>query len=497
MTVLVAGLVLPLAFAPLGWWPLAPLSVAALFYLWLDSSPQRALWRGWLFGLGMFGTGVSWVVESFQYGFAPLPLAVVLTGVFVAFLAVFPALLGYLVMRFACGRRWLTLYVVLPAGWVLCEWVRASFLTGFTWLQLGYSQLDTPLGGLFPLLGVYGVGYGVAFTAAVLVGLKGLGRAWLCWGLIAAGLWGTSALLKNSDWTERGTGAVDVALIQGNVPQAVKWAPEQLRPTLDLYVELTRKHWGADLVVWPETALPGTLDRFDLFLGALRSEARANGTDLLVGVPEIQPKTREFFNSVVAVGQQPGRYRKHHLVPFGEYLPLKPILQPIVDILGIPVSKFSAGPARQPLLEVAGQRVSVSICYEAAFGSEIIRSLPEATLLVNVSNDAWFGDSIAPHQHLEIARARALETGRYLVRATNTGISAFVDPRGVVIKRSEQFKTTTLAAEVFPMTGATWYVRLGDTPVLLSMLVLLVAAAVLGRRGRGLASGRQSTAAKE
>ena len=495
IAVLIAGAALPLAFAPFGFWPLAPISVAVLFYVWLESPHSRALWRGWLYGVGMFGVGVSWVVESFQYGFAPLPIAVVLTGVFVAFLALFPAILGYLVRRFARGPRWVTLYLVLPAGWIVCEWVRASFLTGFTWLQLGYSQLDTPLAGLFPLVGVYGVGFGVALSAAVLVGLRGMGRAWVCCALVVLGLWGASAVLRTTHWTQPGAQPLAVALVQGNIPQEIKWAPEQLKPTLDLYVAKTREHWAADLVVWPETALPGTLNRFELFLAALGDEARANATDLLLGVPEIDAASREYFNSVVSVGARSGRYRKYHLVPFGEYLPLKPVFQPIVDALGIPVSNFSHGPLEQPLLEVAGQKVGVSICYEAAFGNEIIRALPQAALLVNVSNDAWFGDSIAPHQHLEIARARALETGRYMVRATNTGISAFIGPRGELLSRTEQFETMSLDATVFPMTGATWYVRLGDTPVLLSMLALLGVAALLARHR--VASGRESSVAKQ
>lgn len=480
---LVAGACLPIGFEPYGLFPLALLAPAALFALWRGLSPMRALWRGWLFGLGMFAVGVSWIVESFQYSDIALSIAIPLTCLFIAFLALFPALLGFLTARFRAPNDTLHLLLLLPAAWVLAEWARGTFLTGFTWLQLGYSQVGSPLSGLAPIVGVYGISWCVALGAGLTVWVFGSARKRWWIGIVAlAALWIGGAKLQSLEWTERAGLSLRVALIQGNVPQDVKWQPQARAPTLARYLELTRANWDADLVVWPETALPGRYESFDGFLAALEEEAVANRTDLLIGVPSAKGSPRRFFNSLVSVGSRRALYHKRHLVPFGEYLPLKPLLQPIVDLLQLPVSDFSPGPRTQALLRVAGQRVGVSICYESAFGAEIAEALPEATLLVNVSNDAWFGDTIAPHQHLQIARLRAIETGRYLLRATNTGISAIIGPRGGIIEQSPQFEVDAIAAVVLPMKGETPYSRMGDVPVLVGLVFALVVCGLFKSR---------------
>ncbi len=478
---LFAGGLMPLAFAPFAVAPFAVVAPAILFALWRDTTPRLALWRGWLFGLGMFGFGVSWVVESFQYSQITLPMAVLLTAVLVVFLALFPALLGFLVTRFRARGETVQMLLVVPAAWTVAEWARGTFLTGFTWLQLGYSQTDTPLVGLAPAVGVYGVSWCVALGAALLAWGAAAPRArwWIALALVASVVVGAGAL-ESIRWTERAGLSIRAVLVQGNVPQGWKWRPEALRPTLERYVGLTRAHWDADLVVWPETALPGTYRRFADFLAGLEQEARRNRTDLLIGVPR-EASDGRFYNSLVSVGTRRAVYDKRHLVPFGEYLPLKPVLQPLVDWLDIPVSNFSRGMPGQTSLEVAGQRVGVSICYEAAFGAEIIDALPEATMLVNVSNDAWFGDSIAPPQHLQIARMRAIEGGRYLLRATNTGISAVIGPYGELVARSRQFEVETVQAAVFPMRGATPYVRFGDAPILWALGLAIIIPALVGR----------------
>lgn len=478
-----AGAALPLSFAPFDTGFLAPLTVAVLFLVWVDARTGRAAWRGWLFGLGMFGFGVSWVHESFRFSHVALPLAVVLTALFVLVLALFPALLGYLVARFSTGGERLRLLALFPAGWVVAEWVRGWFLTGFPWLQLGYSQLGWPLAGLAPVVGVYGVSWAVALSAGLLLtALTQGGRGRWRYGLFLILLWGGAWLVGHIQWTEVSGPPTKVALIQGNVPQDVKWLAEWRRPTLDLYLDLTRRHWDADLVVWPETAMPAFYHAARGFLDDLAREADRNATDLLIGLPVADRADGRYFNSAIALGDVEGVYRKRHLVPFGEYLPFKPVLGGVVDFLQIPMSDFSPGPRVQPLLEVAGHKVGMSICYEDAFGEEVIEALPEATLLVNLSNDAWFGDSVAPAQHLQMARMRALETGRYLLRATNTGISAIIGPDGEVLARSPQFEVHALAGEVKPMAGVTPYARLGNLPVVLGILALLAGVAAFSRR---------------
>ena len=478
---LLAGAALPFAFAPYGFSFLSGLCLAGLFWVWMRSPPARAFWRGWLFGLGMFGLGVSWVVHSFQYSHIPLFPAIALTAVFVGFLALFPALFGWLAMRFRSHDDTRQLLLMLPVAWVLSEWGRGTLLTGFTWLQVGYSQVDTPLAGWAPVAGVYAMNWALALTAGLLVWLIGRPRQrW--WQSIAVllALWGGGAMLTMTQWSERSGLSLRVALIQGNISQDRKWKPEYRDSTLALYRDLTAQHWDADLVVWPETALPDTYEELGEYLDDLGRAARENRTDLLIGVPSVHPFPRRLYNSVVSVGTLRALYHKRHLVPFGEYLPLKPLFQPLVDFFGLPVSSFNRGSDEVSVLRVAGQPIGISICYEATFGADIIEALPEATLLVNVSNDAWFGDSKAPHQHLQMARLRARETGRYLLRATNTGVSAIIDPLGGVVSRSNQFETEVIEAVVLPMEGVTPYVEHGNSPMLGLILGLL--ALVLGLR---------------
>ncbi len=481
---LISGALLPFAFAPFSFVILAVPCVACLYYLLLDSTPKQAFCIGWCFGLGAFGAGVSWLYYSFQFANLSLPFAIFCTFGFVVFLALYTGAVGFACARFA-GRasRALMLLAVLPAVWTLFEWLRGSFLTGFTWLQLGYSQIDSPLSGYFPLLGSYGVGWLVALTAGTLVLVVTHSSHRVALVLMAALVWGGGYALKQHAWTVPVGEPLAVALAQGNVPQAEKWLPENRQPTLERYLEMSRAHWDADLVVWPETALPGFRHTFSEFLDLLGKEARQNDSDVILGVPIVDAETRRFYNGLVLAGRTQGVYYKHHLVPFGEYLPLDSVLRPIIDALGIPMSNFSRGPAVQPLLEVDGHDIGATICYEIAFGAEVARALPDARFLLTVSNDAWFGDTIAAHQHLEIARARAAETGRYLVRATNTGISAFIDAKGELLSRSAQFETLVLRGDVQPYSGRTPYVVTGDWPLLGLLLFIAIVGCLGARRG--------------
>jgi apolipoprotein N-acyltransferase len=480
---LLAGAVLPLAFAPFRWFPLAVISPAILFLTFQSITPRRALWRGWLFSLGLFGVGVSWVqISVHQFGLPVLAFSVSITALFVAFLALFPALTGYLANRYFPENSAIRMQLVLPALWVLMEWVRGWFLTGFPWLNLGYSQIHSPLAGLAPIAGVYGVSLAAALSAGLL--------SYLClnrrrvWRLaLLAGLWAMGWLAAQVSWTTASPVTIRAVLIQGNVGIADKWLPEQRATTLDQYLLLTEPHWGsAQLIVWPETAIPAFYSEVKHFIAALQRRAEETETTLLTGIPFRNQTMGEYYNSVIELGADPGIYHKQHLVPFGEFMPFAPVFGAVLDFLDIPMSSFSRGNGDQQLLRVAGQAVGVSICYEDAFGEEVIKALPEAQFLVNVSNDAWFGHSIAPHQHLEIAQMRALETGRYLLRSTNTGISAVISPSGKVIARSPQFQPHALTAEIHPHRGATPYARFGNTPVVLLMAGLLGVAALAQKK---------------
>jgi apolipoprotein N-acyltransferase len=475
---LLAGLALPFAYAPFHAFPVALLSVGGLFALWLGVSPGRAAWRGWLFGVGMFGLGVSWVqVSIYRYGGVSFVVSALLTALLVTILACYPALLGWAGTRLGRGRRGRSLLVVYPAAWMLVEWLRGSLFTGFPWLSLGYSQIDSPLAGLAPVVGVYGVSLAVALTAGLLVYALAAAPRWRI--AVAAGLlllWGSAWALQEVDWTAPVGTPLQASLVQGDVTQDLKWLPGQREATLQRYADLTGKHWDSRLVVWPETAVPMFYDEVaGNFLADLAAQARSHGADMLIGVPVLDQRTGRYYNGVVSLGHATAFYYKHHLVPFTEYLPLKSVLGGIVDALHVPMSDFSAGPAEQPPLEVAGVRVGVSICYEVAFGSEIFRSLPQARVLVNVSNDAWFGDSLAPYQHLQIARMRSLESGRPLLRATNTGITAGIDSHGRLLALAPKFEPYVLTVTVQPRSGLTPYVRFGDLPVILVALSMVVA----------------------
>jgi apolipoprotein N-acyltransferase len=388
--------------------------------------------------------------------------------------------------------------VLTPAVWTLAEWTRGWLFTGFPWIGIGYSQVPaSPLAGFAPITGTYGItlaavasaGAVFLFTRRVLDRRHTDARrraSVLTPSLVLVCLWLGGFALQELRWTHPTGEPLSVALLQGNIPQDIKWTDEGLRTTLITYRDLAVES-DARLIVLPETALPLFLhDVPREYLNGFAAHARRNGGDVLIGIPEREP-TGDYYNSVVSFGSAPTQtYRKSHLVPFGEFIPLRPVLGWIVGVLSIPLQDFTPGTLEPRPLEVAGERVAVNICYEDAFGEEIIRQLPDATLLVNVSNVAWFGRSIAPRQHLQISQARALETGRYMLRATNTGMTAVINERGEVVEAAPQFSTAVLSATVQGRGGATPYVRWGNSVALALCVVLLAAAVWRGRARPGL-----------
>lgn len=488
---LAAGALLPLAFAPFGLYPLAVLAPALLFFSLFELTPRAALRRGFLFGLGLFGLGVSWVyVAVADFSDSGVVAAVILAALFVAALAVYPALFAYAAARLrARGAPAPALWylAVLPALWLLFEWLRGWLFTGFTWLQLGYSQTQSPLVGLGPLLGVYGIGLVCAISAGAVAWLLHSGRrAWPGVVLVLV-LWGGAWSAWQVEWTQPVGEPLRVALIQDNLPQATKWDPELFDTRLDLYARLTLENLGAvDAVIWPENAV--TVFYHELkeeYFDWLAAQARAVDTDIVIGVPVQRTDAAGYYTSLMVLGTHEAAYHKHHLVPFGEFVPLEGVLRGLIRFFDLPMSGFSPGPRDQPPLPVGGQHAAMSICYEDAFGDELLHNFPQATLLINGSNNAWYGDSLAPHQHLEISRMRAIESGRPLVRATTTGISALADHRGRLLSTSRQFAREVLRGSVQPMQGMTPYARWGNLPVL-SLVVLLVGGVLVWQRRRAI-----------
>jgi apolipoprotein N-acyltransferase len=464
-----AGLLLAAAFAPLGVAPLAVLCPAFLFLLWEGAAPRAAAWRGFLFTGGTFLAGTYWLYNSIHLvGQAPLWIALFLMLGLVAIMGSYTALLGYAVARWGVASGPLRWLVLLPAGWVVVEWFRGWFLSGFPWLALGYSQLETPLRGYAPVSGVYGTSLAAALMAGAVVTLL-LGRRaarltalGLVLVIVVAG-----ALLARIEWTApRGT-ELSVALVQGAVPQSMKWEAGQRERTLDLYAGLTAPHLGTDIIVWPEAALPALERDIRPFLDGLRAAARGRGSDVILGQLRHDPATGAYFNALLALGETEQWYDKRRLVPFGEFFPVPAQVREWLRLMNLPYSDFEAGAGDQPPLAAAGETLAPTICYEDAYASEQLALVRDSTLLVNVTNDAWFGDSTAPHQHLDISRMRALETGRPMLRATNDGVTALIAHDGTLTATLPQFQAGVLTGTVQPRIGLTPYVRFGNWPVLM------------------------------
>lgn len=476
-----AGSALNLGFAPVGWWPIAIFAPAALFALIRGLPPRRAVWIGAAFGVGLFVFGTYWLYTCIHiFGLVPIWLTIVLQMGLVALMSAYLAALCYLANRFwlkpGSTRDWL----VLPALWVLLEWLRGWVLSGFPWLSLGYAFIDAPLAGWAPLLGVYGVTFAAAFSAVAVNVLLGLNIA-LHKRLIAVSVLGLIFLLPTltatHEWTQPVGAKVPIAAVQGAVSQDLKWQENNREATLVRYSHLTTTAWGARLIIWPEAALPVLANDIQDYLRALKVVGHAHGADFAIGLLHYQPETEQFRNGLLVLSDSGGGwYYKRRLVPFGEFFPVPAFIRSWMRLMSLPYSDMTPGEDDQPVLSAAGQRLGLTICYEDAYGSQQLKVLRQATLLINVTNNAWYGDSTAPHQHLQIARMRALEAGRYLVRAANDGITAAIGPHGEIVARLPQFKEAVLRAEVQPMTGLTPYARIGNYPVVLGAAVLLIVA---------------------
>lgn len=493
LVVLLAGALLPLGFAPLNAWWLLPPVLAVPFWLWGRVTPLRAAWLGWLFGLGMFGVGVSWVYVSIHdMGHLSLWLAGFITALFVGGLALFPALLGWLLAwlrrlpRSSTERHLVaSTLLLMPAAWVLMEWLRGWLFTGFPWLCLGHSQVDGPLAPLLPVAGSLAASWLLALAGAALVLVFQLRRRWRScrrWLSVPLLLWLSVGLLPG-DWTQPDGDSLSFSLVQGGRPQQLRWDSGQRQRSVNHYLQLTEQEWGRDLVVWPENALPIFYHRIAPLRRMITQRLTEDGGHLLIGMPVMELASGHYYNSAVMFPEPVGRYDKRHLVPFTEYLPLKRWLQAPLDFFKVPMSDFSAGAGGDgaAALEAGGVAIAVSICYESAYIDEVFRALPNAALLVNLSNDGWFGDTLGPHQHLQIARVRAAEAGRWMLRATNTGITALIDAGGRLVAQAPRFTPAVLRGEVTAMTGATPYVRWRNTPVLGLMLCLILLGLWLGR----------------
>ncbi|PWQ94417.1 apolipoprotein N-acyltransferase [Leucothrix pacifica] len=482
---LIAGTGIVFSLSPFDFFPIAYISLAVLFYLLSHCNHRsRAIKLGWTFGVGLFGAGTSWVFQSvYEFAQAPLILAICLTSVFVLLLALQIALFSVVVSIFRNCSTIIKFLIVYPAAWVLIEWVRGWLFTGFPWLYVGYSQIDTWFANFAPVGGVLIVSWVTAIISGSLVVLFATSNAnsspqrnRTIAATTVVVLIATAWSLSMKNWVVPQGEPLKISLIQANIEQDKKWLPENRVPSVERYMAMTRAHWNSDLIVWPETAIPGTFAEFnDLVVTPMRQEALGNQTNLLIGGFS-QTTSGQVKNTAMILGNESGEvdsYSKRHLVPLGEYIPLLEYLRWLDKWVKIPFNNLAKGDG-DGLLTIGEHQAQVSICYEDAFGEEIIEDLPEADYLVNLTNDGWFSHSLQPYQHMQIARFRALESGRYLLRATNTGVSGIINQYGKVVYTIPAYEQGVVKGTISALSGTTPYVKYGNYLVVISASLLLI-----------------------
>jgi apolipoprotein N-acyltransferase len=487
---IIAGAALAFAFAPLALYPLAVICPALLLRLCLDYPPQRAFFIGLLFGIGFFSVGVSWVFISIHvFGHSSIFISILITALFILILALFIALQAYLLNLFFPENTRIKRYLVFPSLWALSEWLRSWILTGFPWLLLGTSQVNSPLAGYAPIVGEFGLAFLLTLSSALFLNLfypyfcsykypipplaclKKTGKLFPL--LMLPGLWVAGYALTFVHWTQAIGKPIQVSLIQANIPQEIKWEPRYLNTSLDAYSRLTQSHWNSRLIIWPEAAIPLLQHNIRPFLKALDTEAKQHGTALITGIP-IQ-EGFQYYNGMIALGIDHASYYKQQLVIFGEYLPWWiSWAQGLLNILAIPMSNFSPGPAQQAAFKVAGLDLGTFICYEIAYPSLIRKALPSTQLLLTINDDAWFGHSFALAQHLQIGAFQALAAGRYLLFLSNTGMTAIVTPQGKIQAQLSPFQIAVLTGSVYAFSGSTPWVSIGNYPIIVFLVGLIV-----------------------
>ncbi|KOO02183.1 apolipoprotein N-acyltransferase [Vibrio nereis] len=477
------GAITTLSFAPYQLWPLAILSPALLLLLIHRQSAKSALGIGYAWGLGQFATGISWVHISIDtFGGMPKIASLFLMALLVGYLALYPALFCWSLNRFFPSENRIKFFLVAPALWLIFDWLRGWVMTGFPWLWLGYSQIDSPLANFAPVGGVELLTLLVMISAAC-ISYTLIKKQWMHL-LIPVIIFSAGYGLKIANWvTPNPDSTTKLALIQGNIAQELKWVPSQRWPTIMKYTDLTRENWDADIIIWPEAAVPAFEFELSSFLSNLDSAAKMNNSAVITGVVN-QGEDKKFYNSILTVGEttygdysydMSQRYHKHHLLPFGEFVPFESILRPLAPFFNLPMSSFSQGDFIQANIDANGKQMAPALCYEIIFNEQVRQNVTEETdFILTLSNDAWFGRSIGPLQHMEIARMRALELGKPVIRSTNNGVTAVTDFKGTVVAQIPQFETGVLRTEVMSTSGQTPYRQVGSWPLYFWIALSLV-----------------------
>lgn len=490
---LICGAIYSLGFAPFDYWPLTCLAVAGMAWLFHQQQANPVL-MAWLFGLGKYGVGTSWVYVSIHvYGNAPPPLAIFMVVLFVALLAfLFSAPLGWIYARLRPAVAWSVADVMLfSSAWVLMDWVSSWLFTGFPWLLPGYAFMDTFMLASAPVVGVLGMGFVVVVSITALTAMLVVRRIQIRMALVFVAPLLVTGGLTQARWVEA-AGQYDVALVQGNIDQSRKWLAEEAAPIVRKHIELSAPHWDADLLVWPEAAVTFYPQQAQTLLDDLREKGRLSDTNIVLGIPGLTVLPGggyEFQNLAMGLGAARGQFAKHHLVPFGEYVPFEDLLRGLIEFFDLPMSSSTPGAKYQPNITLSFGQAAMAICYEIAYPESMRQRSEHAAVLMTISNDTWFGASIGPLQHMQIARMRAVENGRWLLRTTNNGVTGIVDPDGKVTASLPQFEEGVLRGQISVMQGRTPYSHVGHWPVLVVLLLVFVGVISLNRLALGVSKG--------
>ncbi|OTG67524.1 apolipoprotein N-acyltransferase [Acinetobacter silvestris] len=472
-----SGAVFSLALAPFYWWWLAILSPALLYACLHQRTPKQAFAIGLSYGFGLWFVGAFWLYTSIHvYGDTNAVLSVLMIALMALLMGLFTAVQTWVYRRFFPETP-----LTFAPLWVLFEWSKTWVFTGFPWLFAGYAFTERFLDGYAPLFGVFAVSFVAILLACALVEILRKRIFWLIpSALLLLGAWAVAQIQFVHPKAEK---PLSVSLIQGNIPQDLKWLTEYQIKTLQIYANLSRTEWGRDVIVWPESSIPLFQTDIQEFLDMMDQQGKKTGTAWVTGIPYWDLKESQqqghpmFYNSMMALGSDAsGLYKKQRLVPFGEYIPLSGLLGWVLPALqnDPSMSGFSRGASDQKPFQIKGRKLSAAICYEVAYPNLTRRNALNSDFLVTVSNDAWFTGTAGPLQHLQMVQMRAKENGRWFIRATNTGVTAFIDHNGHIVKQAPIDQEAVLRGDLPAMQGQTWYTRFSDWPILGFSLFLLI-----------------------